>query len=44
MGHVDLYNKNQMRDKLFLILFSFKIERVTGEVGYDIGLGGAYGN
>ena len=37
MGHLDLYNKNQIRDKLLLVLF-FEIDEVAEWKGYGIGL------
>ena len=38
MGHLDLYNKNQIRDKLLLVLIFFEIYEVAEWQGYGIGL------
>lgn len=44
MGHCILYNKNQVRDKLFLVLI-FLINSVAEKVKiWDVSSGGAYGN
>ena len=37
MGHLDLYNKNQIRDKLLLVLF-FEIDEVAEWKSYGIGI------
>lgn len=37
MGHLSFYNKNQIRDKLLLVLF-FEIDEVAEWKGYGIGL------
>ena len=38
MGHLDLYNKNQIRDKLLLVLIFFEIYEVAEWQGCGIGL------
>ena len=38
MGHPDLYNENQIRDKLLLVLIFFGAGEVAEWQGYGIGL------
>ena len=38
IGHLDLYNKNQIRDKLLLVLIFLEIDEVAEWQGYGIGL------
>lgn len=37
IGHLDLYNKNQIRDKLLLVLIFWEIAEVAEWQGYGIG-------
>lgn len=43
MGHPGLYNKNQIRDKLLLVLIFFEIDELSEQQDYGIRIGGAYG-
>lgn len=38
MGHLSFYNKNQIRDKLLLVLIFFEADEVAEWIGYGIGL------
>ena len=38
MGHLSFYNKNQIRDKLLLVLIFFETDDVSDWIGYGIGL------
>lgn len=38
IGHLGLYNKNQIRDKLLLVHIFLEIDEVTEWQGYGIGL------
>ena len=38
MGHHSFYNKNQIRDKLLLVLIFFEADEVAEWIGYGIGL------
>lgn len=38
MGHLSFYNKNQIRDKLLLVLIFFEADEVAEWQGYGIGL------
>ena len=38
MGHPGLYNRNQIRDKLLLVLIFFEADEVAEWIGYGIGL------
>ena len=38
MGHLSFYNKNQIRDKLLLVLIFWEIDEVAEWQGYGIGL------
>ena len=38
MGHLSFYNKNQIRDKLLLVLIFFDADEVAEWIGYGIGL------
>lgn len=42
MVHLDLYNKNQIRGKLLLVLIFLKIDEVAEWQGYGIGFGKRY--
>ena len=37
IGHPGIYNKNQIRDKLLLVLIFWEIDEVTEWQGYGIG-------
>ena len=38
IGHLSIYNKNQIRDKLLLVLIFFEADEVAEWIGYGIGL------
>lgn len=43
MGHLDSYNKNQIREKLLLVLIFYENGRGVSKE-WNTGAGGAYGN